>query len=129
MYLNNIFVTLLTQKMTNILFSVFLSFFYSIVYKLAGPMISAQDIKFDQSQLLSFAVCFILSSAVNFFIFSVIPKLHLCTGNGRVAQYQNRGLDKVGNRRLFLFVWAFIFVSWIPAYLILYPGVLAYYMI
>jgi len=92
-------------------------------------MIAAQDIKFDQSQLLSFAVCFILSSAVNFFIFSVIPKLHLCTGNGRVSQYLNRGLDKVGNRRLFLFVWAFIFVSWIPAYLILYPGVLAYDMI
>ena len=115
--------------MTNIFFAVFLAFFYSIVYTVAGPMIAAQDIKFDQSQLLSFAVCFILSSAVNFFIFSVIPKLHLCTGNGRVSQYLNRGLDKVGNRRLFLFVWAFIFVSWIPAYLILYPGVLAYDMI
>ena len=96
--------------MTNIFFAVFLAFFYSIVYTVAGPMIAAQDIKFDQSQLLSFAVCFILSSAVNFFIFSVIPKLHLCTGNGRVSQYLNRGLDKVGNRRLFLFVWAFICV-------------------
>ena len=60
--------------MTNIFFAVFLAFFYSIVYTVAGPMIAAQDIKFDQSQLLSFAVCFILSSAVNFFIFSVQNK-------------------------------------------------------
>ena len=111
--------------MTNIFFAVFLSFLYSIAYMAIGPMIAAQDIKFDWSQLFPFVLCFILCSAVNYFIFSVVPKLHLCTGNERISRY----LDKVGNRKLFLRVWAFIFVSWIPAYLILYPGVLAYDMI
>lgn len=111
--------------MTNIFFAVFLAFFYSIVYIVIGPMIAAQEISFDRSQLFPFILCFILCSAVNFFFFSVIPKFHLCTGNGRISQY----LDKVGNRNFFLFVWVFIFVSWIPAYLILYPGVLSYDMI
>lgn len=114
--------------MRNMFFAVFLALFYSIVYILAGPMIAAQDIKFDQSLLFPFVLCFILCSAFNFFIFYTIPKLRLCTGNGRISRYLNRYIDKVGKRKLFLLVWAFIFVSWIPAYLILYPGVLSYDM-
>lgn len=115
--------------MTNIFFAVFLALFYSVVYTVAGPMTAAQDINFDRSQLFPFVLCFMLCSAVNLFIFSFIPRLHLCTGNGRISRYLNRYLDKVQNRRLFLLVWAFIFVSWLPAYLILYPGVLSYDMI
>lgn len=115
--------------MVNIFFAVFLAFFYSIAYTVAGPMIAAQDIKFDSSLLFPFILCFILCSAFNLFIFTVIPRQQLCTGNGRISRYFNRYLDKVGNRRLFLLVWAFIFVSWIPAYLHLYPGVLSYDMI
>ena len=111
--------------MTNIFFAIFLALFYSIAYIVAGPMIAAQDIKFDQSLIFPFVLCFILCSAINIFIFSVMPKLHLYTGSGRISQY----LDKIGNRKLFLLVWAFIFVLWMPAYLILYPGVLSYDMI
>ena len=111
--------------MVNLLFAVFLAFFYSIAYIVVGPMIAAQDIKFDQSLIFPFILCFILCLAFNFFIFFAVPKLRLLTGNGRISQY----LDKVGNRKLFLFVWAFIFVSWIPVYLILYPGILSYDMI
>lgn len=112
--------------MTNIFFAVFLALFFSVAYMVVGPMIAAQDITFDRSQLFPFLLCFILCSAFNYFFFSIIiPKLRLCTGNGRISQY----LDKVGKRKLFLLVWAFIFVSWIPAYLILYPGVLSYDMI
>lgn len=115
--------------MINMFFAILLAFFYSIVYTVAGPMIAAQDIKFDRSQIFPFILCFIICSAFNFFVFSVMPRLHLCTGNGRISRYLNRYLDKVGNRKLFLLVWAFIFVSWIPAYLVLYPGVLSYDMI
>ena len=111
--------------MIKVFFIVFLALFYSFVYMVIGPMIATQDIKFDQSQIFPFVLCFLLCSAVNFFIFFVIPKLHLCKGNGRISRY----FDKVGDRKLFLIVWAFIFVSWIPAYLILYPGVLSYDMI
>ena len=111
--------------MIKIFFTVFLALFYSIVYTVVGPMIETQNIKFDWSRLFPFVLCFILCLAVNFLLFFVIPKLHLCTRNGRISRY----LDKVGDRKLFLFVWSFIFVSWIPAYLILYPGVLSYDMI
>lgn len=115
--------------MTSMFFVVFLALFYSIAYTVVGPMIEAQDIKFEWSRLFPFVMCFILCSAVNFFIFYIIPRLRLCTGDGRISRYLNRRLDKVGNRKLFLLVWAFIFVSWIPAYLIFYPGVLSYDMI
>lgn len=111
--------------MVKMFFTVFLAFFYSVVYTVVGPMIETQDIKFDRSQLFPFVSCFILCLSVNFVIFFVIPKLHLSARGGRISQY----LDKVGNRKLFFVVWAFIFVSWIPAYLILYPGVLSYDMV
>ncbi|MCH5340770.1 MAG: hypothetical protein J1E01_04835 [Acetatifactor sp.] len=111
--------------MINVLFAVFLAFCYSIAYIVVGPMIAAQDIKFDQALIFPFVLCFTLCLVFNFFLFFAIPKLRLCTGNGRISQY----LDKVGKRKLFLLVWAFLFVSWIPAYLILYPGVLSYDMI
>lgn len=115
--------------MTSMFFAVFLAFFYSVAYTVAGPMTAAQSKNFSWSQLFPFLLCFILCLAVNFFIFSVIPRPHLCTGDGRISRYLNRQLDKVGNRKLFLLVWAFIFLSWLPAYLILYPGVLSYDMI
>ncbi len=115
--------------MTNLFFAVFLALFYSIAYTVAGPAIASQNIEFKRSQLFPFILCFLLCLAVNFFIFSVVPRRRLCTGNGRVSRYLNRYLDKVGNRRLFLLIWAFLFVSWIPAWLILYPGVLSYDMI
>ena len=111
--------------MIKMFFTVFLALIYSIAYTVVGPMIAAQDIKFERSMLFPFVLCFILCSAVNYLLFYVMPRLHLCTGNGRISRY----LDKVGKRKLFLLVWAFIFVSWIPAYLILYPGVLSYDMI
>lgn len=115
--------------MTSIFFAVLLAFIYSIAYTVVGPMMAAQDIKFEWSQFFPFLLCFALCLAFNSFVFSVIPRPHLCTGNGRISRFLNRHLDKVGNRKLFLFVWAFIFVSWLPAYLILYPGVLSYDMI
>lgn len=108
--------------MTKKIFAIFFALFYSIVYILVGPMIKAQSLSFDSSQLLPFVLCFVLCSVVNILIFSVIPKSHFNIGNKRISGY----LDKLGDRKLFLLVWAFIFVSWIPAYLILYPGVLSY---
>lgn len=116
-------------KITDIFLIVFLAFFYSIVYTMAGPVTAAQDIKFDRSQIFSFVWCFILCIAVNFFVFSFMPKLHLFTESGRISRHLIRYLEKVGDRKLFSLVWSFIFVSWLPAFLILYPGVLSYDMI
>ena len=112
--------------MTNIFFAVFLALLYSIAYTVAGPVIEAQDIKIDPSPLFPFLLCFLSGTALNLFLFSVLKKRRWLAGDGRISRYLGRCHDKVGDRRVFLLVWAFHFVSWIPAWLILYPGVLSY---
>lgn len=103
--------------------AIILALLYSIIYTVVGPMIKMQSLSFNISQLLRFVLCFVLCSAVNILIFSVIPQWYFkIIRNGRISRY----FDKLGERKLFLIVWAFIFASWIPAYLILYPGVLSY---
>ncbi len=109
-------------KITKLIWSIVLALFYSVVYIVVGPMVKEQNFSLDASKLLPFMLCFVLCSAVNFLIFSVIPKWRLKIGNKCKFPY----LDRLGDRKLFLIVWAFIFVSWIPAYLIFYPGVLSY---
>ena len=105
--------------------AVLLALIYSFVYIVLGPMIITQDLSFDTSLIMPFILCFVLCSVVNIIVFSVLPECRLELKGGRISQW----LDKVGERKLFLGIWIFIFVSWIPAYLILYPGVLSYDMI
>lgn len=114
---------------TRIIFAVFLALFYSAAYTIIGPMTAAQDISLSRSRFVPFAVCFLICLAGNAFVFWGVPKMYLRMENWRISRCINRYLEKVGDRRLFLFVWIFTFVSWIPAYLILYPGVLSYDMI
>lgn len=111
--------------MTKKILSVFLALLYSIVYIIVGPMIKSQSFSFSASKLFPFLLCFVMCSAINILFFSVIPKWRFELSNDRISLY----LERFGERKLFLFVWAFIFVSWIPAYLILYPGILSYDMI
>lgn len=115
--------------MIRYVFAVLLALFYSVVYTVIGPMIANQVISFEQVRILPFAVCFIICLAVNFLIFFIMPRLYLRAENGRISKCLNSFFEKVGDRRLFLLVWAFLFVSWVPAYLIFYPGVLSYDMI
>lgn len=105
--------------------AVLLAFLYSAVNTMLGPMTAAQEMKFDRSQIVPFVFCFLFCSAVLLFLFFVFPRLLLRIEKRRGSQYFN----SIGERKLFLVVWAFIFVSWIPAYLIFYPGVLSYDMI
>ena len=114
------------EKIKKYFLAVFLSLFYSVVYIVLGPMIAAQDMRLDWSCLRPFTICFILCIAINLFVLWAVPKLCLClrsrSEGGAISQFFN----KIGNRKFFLLVWIFIFVSWIPAYLNLYPGVLSY---
>lgn len=112
--------------MTNLFFAVFLALLYSIAYTVAGPMIAAQEIGFHRSRLFPFLLCFLICTAWNLFLFSILKRRRSSAGKGRISRCLGRWLDKVGDRRLFLLVWAFLFVSWIPAWLVLYPGVLSY---
>jgi len=108
--------------MTKKIVAVILALLYSVAYTVLGPMAESQNFNFSASQLLPFALCFVLCSAANIFVFSFVSQWHFNIKNNRISQW----LGKFGDRKLFLLIWAFIFVSWIPAYLILYPGVLSY---
>lgn len=103
--------------------AVMIAFFYSVAYTVIGPMTEEQDFDLHPSRvLLPFMICLCVCTAVNLFLFSVFPRLHFGAGRGKIA----RCMDRSGDRRLFLLVWIFIFAAWIPAYLILFPGVLSY---
>ncbi len=115
--------------MTGMFFAFLLALLYSIAYTVAGPATAAQEMGFDSSMFFAFVLCFIVCAAVNFLIFFLMPRLQLCAGKGRISRHLNRYLDRVGSRRLFFSVWAFIFAAWMPAWLVLYPGVLSYDMI
>ena len=111
--------------MTKKILAVFLALLYSIVYIVVGPIIKSQNLSFSTSQILPFILCFVLCSAVNSLIFSIIPKWRFDIKSERITNW----LDKFGDRKLFCVIWACILGAWIPAYLILYPGVLSYDMI
>ena len=111
--------------MTKKVFAVVIAFFYSIAYVIVGPMMKTQTFTVETKQILPFVLCFVLCTIVNLVIFSVIPRIRFNIENKGILKH----LEKLGERKLFLIVWGFIFVSWIPAYLILYPGVLSYDMI
>lgn len=111
--------------MTKKILAVFLAFLYSIVCIILGPMIKSQSFTIGGSWILPFILVFLICSAVNILVFCVIPKKHIGIRCERISGY----FDRIGDRKLFFAVWALIFVSWIPALLILYPGVLSYDMI
>lgn len=105
--------------------AIFVAFLYSMVCVIVGPIIKTQSLSLGIWQILLFVLCFGICSVINIFVFSYIPKWRFQMKHERISDY----LDKIGDRKLFFIVWAFIFVLWLPAYLILYPGVLSYDMI
>lgn len=110
--------------MTKKVFAVVIALLYSIAYVLVGPITEDQSFTMSAKQILPFVLCFVLCTLVNYFAFTFIPRIRIDIGNKGIFQR----LEKLGERKLFLIVWGFIFVSWIPAYLVLYPGVLSYDM-
>ena len=114
--------------MTKKLLAVFLALVYTVAYIVVGPMVKAQYFSLEEVRPLSFILCFAICSAVNILILCVIPKkdhYRIRKINEKISKW----LEKFDDRLLFFIVWAFIFIMWLPAYLILYPGVLSYDMI
>lgn len=102
--------------------AIFIAFVYSITYVVVGPMIKTQNFAFDSSVFFPFVLNFTLCSLLNLVIFSIIPEKRFDIGKKCLSKY----IDKFGDKKLFLMIWGFIFVSWIPAFLILFPMVLSY---
>lgn len=114
--------------MTKKLLAVFLALVYTVAYIVVGPMVKAQYFSLDEVRPLSFILCFAICSAVNILILCVIPKKDHYRIR-KINERMSKWLEKFDDRLLFFIVWAFIFIMWLPAYLILYPGVLSYDMI
>lgn len=114
--------------MTKKLLAVFLALVYTVAYIVVGPMVKAQYFSLEEVRPLSFILCFAICSAVNILILCVIPKKDHYRIR-KINERMSKWLEKFDDRRLFFIVWAFIFIMWLPAYLILYPGVLSYDMI
>ena len=114
--------------MTKKLLAVFFAFVYSVAYVIVGPMTEAQSYSLEKVRPLSFVLCFAICSAVNILVLCVIPQKDHCLFR-KINEKISTRLDRYDDRILFWVLWAFIFIMWLPAYLILYPGVLSYDMI
>ena len=114
--------------MTKKLLAVFLALVYTVAYIVVGPMVKAQYFSLEEVRPLSFILCFAICSAVNILILCVIPKKDHYRIR-KINERMSKWLEKFDDRLLFFIVWAFILIVWLPAYLILYPGVLSYDMI
>lgn len=102
--------------------SVLLAFFYSIAYTVVGPMMKNQDTTFFKSMILPLFICFFVCTGVNLILFTFLPKLKFHKSHIAITAFVN----KLSDKKQFLIVWAFIFVCWIPVFLLTFPGVLSY---
>ncbi len=113
--------------------AIVLAFIYSIMYAIVGPMMKSQDMIFKTDYIVAFFVCFILSLIFNMLILSVIPSKKSVIINSRafrpLTKAENKVskcLNKLGNNKLLVIVWSFIFISYLPVYLLVYPGIMSY---
>ena len=119
----------MTKKVTGIipkiLCAIIFAFLYSITYIVLGPMAKTQNFSFSLAQIVPFLLCFVICTIINSIIFVTFPKWRLDIKSEKILS----AFNKFGDRKLFVCIWIFIFISWIPAFLTLYPGVLSYDMI
>ena len=109
-------------KTAKVTVSILLAFLYSIAYTVVGPMMKNQDTTFLKSMILPLVLCFAICAVVNYVLFTVIPKLKFEKAHNAITAR----IDKLSCKIQFLIVWAFIFVCWIPVFLLTFPGVLSY---
>ena len=108
-----------------IICAIIFAFLYSMAYSVLGPMAKTQNFNFSASKIVPFLLCFLICTIFNSVVFVTFPKWRFDIKSEKVSCL----LDKFGDRKLFVCIWIFIFISWIPAFLTLYPGVLSYDMI
>lgn len=101
--------------------AVILAFIYSFFNVIIGPMIKSQVFSMDNISILRFILCFLIFSGINLgalYLAKMVPRLK--------SDWLSTFFDRIGGGKALLLVWAFIFLSWIPAFLVFFPGVLSY---
>lgn len=104
------------------IWAVLLAFLYSFFNTVVGPKIATQNLSFDGSECLPFILCFLICSVINVFVVWAVQRWDFEIKNKRFVKC----LNQLGERKLFFLVWGFIFVSWLPAYFVVFPGILSY---
>lgn len=99
-----------------------LAFVAALFYTVVGPKIKTQDLSFDGSEIIPFIVCFLICAVINVLVVIAVQKLDLTIKNEKLKQAVNR----LGDTKLLLIVWGVIFVAWLPAYIVCFPGILSY---
>ncbi len=108
--------------MKKIIWVVLLAFVYSFFYTMVGTKIKTQNLSFDGSEILPFLICFLICSIINIFVVLIVRRCKFEIKSKRVKRF----IHNLGERKQFLLIWGFIFVSWLPAYFMCFPGILSY---
>jgi len=101
---------------------VVLALIAALFYTVVGPKIQSQDLSFNGSEIVPFILCFLICAVINVLVVIAVQKLDLGIKNERL----NHAINQLGDTKLLLIVWGIIFVSWLPAYLVCFPGILSY---
>lgn len=106
------------KKIWMVAFALVTSLFYTVI----GPKIKTQDLSFNGSEIIPFILCFLICAAINVSVVIAVQKLDLGIKNERLKH----AINQLGDTKLLLIVWGVIFVSWLPAYIVCFPGILSY---
>ena len=99
-----------------------LAFIFSVFYTVIGPKIKTQDLSINGSEILPFLLCFLICAAINVLIAVAVWK----SDSKRMNEPLQKAIGKIGDTKLLFLVWGVIFVCWLPAYLVCFPGILSY---
>jgi len=94
----------------------------ALFYTVVGPKIKTQNLSFDGSEIIPFILCFLICAVINVLVVIAVQKLDLGIKNERLKH----AINQLGDTKLLLIVWGVIFVSWLPAYIVCFPGILSY---
>lgn len=106
------------KKIWMVVLALVAAFFYTVV----GPKIKTQNLSFDGSEIIPFILCFLICGVINVLAVIAVPKLSFGIKNEKLKH----AINQLGDTKLLLIVWGVIFVSWLPAYLVCFPGILSY---
>lgn len=111
-----------SKSMAKKVWAVLLAFLYSVFYTVVGPKIMTQNLSFDGSEVWPFLICFFICSVVNVLIVVIVERWDF--------EIKHKGFvrlfSRISNHKLLFLVWGLIFVSWLPAYFVIFPGILSY---
>jgi hypothetical protein len=110
------------EGISHICFILIFSFAYSFMLTI-GQMVMEQNVELNSSHIFPFIVRFLICIFINYFIFTIIPRVRIFFCNSRINRFLNKFRDY---RFFFPVIWVFIFLSWIPALLIFFPGIFSY---